>query len=89
MAVKKIAFKGHRSVLELSRAEIRVLRRLKHVHIVRFIDYEFSPENATIIMEYCARGDLRSLIDEAISDRYVMNFSRRSASRSSQPRSDD
>jgi len=69
VAVKNIAFKGHRSVLELSRLEIRVLRRLNHVHVVRFIDYELSPENATIIMEYCAKGDLRSLIDDAISDR--------------------
>jgi serine/threonine protein kinase len=51
VAVKKIAFKGHRSVLELPRIEIRVLRRSKHVHVVRFIDYDFSPENDTIIME--------------------------------------
>ena len=56
-------------MLELSRLEIRVLRRLNHVHIVRFIDYELSTENATIIMEYCAKGDLRSLIDDAISNR--------------------
>ncbi|KAK1920701.1 kinase-like domain-containing protein [Papiliotrema laurentii] len=69
VAVKKIAFKGHRSVLELSRIEIRVLRRLNHVHIVRFIDHELSPENAIIIMEYCAKGDLRGLIEDAISSR--------------------
>lgn len=70
VAVKKIAFKGHRSVLELSRIEIRVLRRLNHVHVVKFIDHEFSPEHATIVMEYCAKGDLRSLIDDAISSKY-------------------
>lgn len=65
VAIKTISFKGDPSILDLCRGEIRMLSRLDHVHIVKFIDHRISPEHATIVMEYCAQGDLRTLIDDA------------------------
>jgi len=71
VAIKTISFKGDRSILDLCREEIKMLGRLDHVHIVKFIDHRISPEYATIVMEYCAQGDLRTVIDDAVENKWV------------------
>jgi serine/threonine protein kinase len=48
-----------------------MLGRLEHVHIVKSIDHCISPDRATIVMEYRAQGDLRTLIDDAVVNKWV------------------
>jgi len=71
VAIKTIAFKGDLSILDLCREEIKMLSRLEHIHIVKFIDHRISPDDATIVMEYCAQGDLKTLIDDAATNKSV------------------
>ena len=64
-----------------------MLKNLQHINIVRLIDHSIAPDHATIVMEYCVRGDLRSLLEDAESNKqalFVPNvpFTHRTGSRS-------
>lgn len=55
----------------LCKSEIAALHQLDHEHIVRFVDHDISNTQVIIVMEYCSRGDLRSLLDAAIIAKQV------------------
>ena len=51
---------------EMLVSEVNLLREFRHPNIVRYYDRIIDRERTTIyiIMEYCAGGDLESLIDK-------------------------
>ena len=72
VAVKEIAFKQMRtSERDMLVNEVRILKHLKNDHIVRYYDkiVNQSKQILYIVMEYCAGGDLQSLIRDTRAHR--------------------
>lgn len=55
--------------LQLAEKEIALLKTLAHPNIVGFHGMGLDQNERFIILEYCAGGDLRSMITDAASDR--------------------
>jgi serine/threonine protein kinase len=55
--------------LRLAEKEITLLKTLAHPNIVGFHGMGLDQNERFIILEYCAGGDLRSMINEAASQR--------------------
>lgn len=68
-AIKQITTKGNADIKTLCQKEIKVLRDLRHVNAVRFFDNDVTDTIVSIAMEYCSRGDLRSVLDQSLNDR--------------------
>lgn len=53
-------------------SEVNLLRELRHPNIVRYYDRIIDRAHTTlyIVMEYCQGGDLASLINKCIRERY-------------------
>jgi serine/threonine protein kinase len=55
--------------VQLAEKEIALVKTLVHPNIVGFHGMGHDQNERFIILEYCAGGDLRSMIDEAASRR--------------------
>lgn len=55
--------------MRLAEKEIALLKTLAHPNIVGFHGMGLDQNERFIILEYCAGGDLRSMIDEATLQR--------------------
>ncbi|XP_050696689.1 serine/threonine-protein kinase ULK3-like isoform X2 [Eriocheir sinensis] len=51
-----------RSALNNLESEIKILKKLKHEHIVQMLDFVWDDKYIYIIMEYCSGGDLSTFV---------------------------
>lgn len=51
-----------KSALNNLESEIKILKKLKHEHIVQMLDFVWDDKYVYIIMEYCSGGDLSNFI---------------------------
>ena len=48
--------------LKMLCSEVKIMKKLKHPHIMRLLDVFQTKNNTYIITEYCNQGDLRQLL---------------------------
>jgi serine/threonine-protein kinase ULK3 len=83
VAIKVIQRKGLNSLsTENLIREIKILKEIRHDHVVELIDFDWDETNIYLIMEYCAGGDLSTFIKSkrTIPERYVKRFVQQIAS---------
>jgi hypothetical protein len=63
VAVKKVSLKHcSKEQIESIQSEIKLLKKLKHPHIVRYIDHKQTKNKLYIIIEYIENGSLQDLV---------------------------